>query len=115
MSWPDHARHAGGVLVTDFDGTLTRRDFYRLVIDELLPPGTPDFWAEYLAGEITHFEAIRKTFAAAPAGEAALLGAGAEDGARARPLGRGRAASEGGLARRRRLGRVPLVYPDVAR
>ncbi|HEY2158206.1 MAG TPA: HAD-IB family phosphatase, partial [Isosphaeraceae bacterium] len=64
----------GGVLVTDFDGTLTRRDFYRLVIDELLPPGTPDFWAEYLAGRITHFEAIRRTFAAAPAGEAALVG-----------------------------------------
>jgi HAD superfamily phosphoserine phosphatase-like hydrolase len=63
----------GGVLVTDFDGTLTRRDFYRLIIDELLPPGTPDFWAEYLAGRISHFEAIRRTFAAAPAGEAALL------------------------------------------
>ena len=70
---PDPTR-PGGVLVTDFDGTLTRRDFYRLVIDELLPPGTPDFWAEYLAGRITHFEAIRRTFAAAPAGEATLVG-----------------------------------------
>ena len=59
------------------------------------PPGTPDFWAEYMAGEITHFEAIRKTFAAAPAGEAALVAAGTQDGARARPRGRGRAASEG--------------------
>jgi HAD superfamily phosphoserine phosphatase-like hydrolase len=64
--------HPGGVLVTDFDGTLTRHDFYRLVIDELLPPGTPDFWSEYLSGRISHFEAIRRTFAAAPAGEATL-------------------------------------------
>ena len=62
----------GGVLVTDFDGTLTRHDFYRLVIDELLPPGTPDFWSEYLSGRISHFEAIRRTFAAAPSGEPAL-------------------------------------------
>lgn len=62
----------GGVLVTDFDGTLTRHDFYRLVIDELLPPGTPDFWSEYLAGRVSHFEAIRRTFAAAPVGEARL-------------------------------------------
>lgn len=68
----DRSDCTGGVLVTDFDGTLTRHDFYRLVIDELLPPGTPDFWVEYLAGRITHFEAIRRTFAAAPAGAAAL-------------------------------------------
>ena len=64
--------HPGGVLVTDFDGTLTRHDFYRLVIDELLPPDTPDFWSEYLSGRMGHFEAIRRTFAAAPAGEPAL-------------------------------------------
>jgi 2-hydroxy-3-keto-5-methylthiopentenyl-1-phosphate phosphatase len=60
------------VLVSDFDGTLTRHDFYRLVIDELLPADTPDYWSWYLAEKVTHFEALRLTFAAAPAGEAAL-------------------------------------------
>ena len=40
MTDPD-PEQPGGVLVTDFDGTLTRHDFYRLVIDELLPPGRP--------------------------------------------------------------------------
>lgn len=63
----------GPVLVTDFDGTLTRFDFYRLVLERLVSPGTPDYWGEYLAGRITHFEAIQKTFAAAPAGESALV------------------------------------------
>ena len=33
------------VLVSDFDGTMTRRDFYQLVAERLLPPGTPDYWA----------------------------------------------------------------------
>ncbi len=60
------------VLVTDFDGTLTRHDFYQLVIDELLPPGTPNFWSRYVAGKVTHFEALRLTFAAASPGEATL-------------------------------------------
>ena len=34
------------VLVSDFDGTMTRRDFYQLVAERLLPPGTPDYWRE---------------------------------------------------------------------
>ena len=55
------------VLVTDFDGTITRLDFYRLVIDELLPPDSPDYWTEYTEGRLSHFEALNRTFAAAPA------------------------------------------------
>lgn len=64
---------AQAVLVTDFDGTLTRRDFYQLVVERLLPAGTPDFWAEYRAGRITHFDALNRYFAEAPAGADALL------------------------------------------
>ncbi|MFO0958836.1 MAG: haloacid dehalogenase-like hydrolase [Isosphaeraceae bacterium] len=60
------------ILVTDFDGTLTRRDVYLLISERLLPPDTPDFWAEYRAGRLTHFEALRGYFAAANGGEAAL-------------------------------------------
>jgi len=53
----------GSVLVTDFDGTMTRNDFYRLAVDQLIPAETPDFWGQYRAGEITHFEALRRYFA----------------------------------------------------
>jgi 2-hydroxy-3-keto-5-methylthiopentenyl-1-phosphate phosphatase len=52
------------VLVSDFDGTMTRNDFYKLAIETLIPADTPDYWAEYRAGRITHFEALRRYFAA---------------------------------------------------
>jgi len=61
------------VLVTDFDGTMTRHDFYKLALDELLPPDVPDQWAAYRAGEISHFEALRRYFAAVRAPEAEVL------------------------------------------
>jgi 2-hydroxy-3-keto-5-methylthiopentenyl-1-phosphate phosphatase len=61
------------VLVTDFDGTLTRRDFYELVRRELVPPGTPNFWDQYRTGTITHFEALAGYFASITADEATVL------------------------------------------
>ena len=61
------------VLVSDFDGTMTRHDFYKLAIESLLPPDTPDQWAEYRAGTITHFEALRRYFAAIRASEVEVL------------------------------------------
>lgn len=61
------------VLVSDFDGTLAHPDFYQLVKARLTPRDTPDHWQAYRAGEITHFEALRRYFAAAEGGEAALL------------------------------------------
>jgi 2-hydroxy-3-keto-5-methylthiopentenyl-1-phosphate phosphatase len=63
----------GGVLVSDFDGTMTRHDFYKLAIGSLLSPGTPDYWAEYRRGMITHFEALRSYFAAIRASEDEVL------------------------------------------
>ena len=48
------------VLVTDFDGTMTKNDFYNLVVSDLLPNETPDYWVEYREGQITHFEALRR-------------------------------------------------------
>jgi 2,3-diketo-5-methylthio-1-phosphopentane phosphatase len=59
--------------VSDFDGTMTRHDFYALVSERLLPPGTPNYWAEYRAGRMTHFEALNAYFAAARPDEAAVL------------------------------------------
>jgi 2,3-diketo-5-methylthio-1-phosphopentane phosphatase len=65
--------HPNGVLVSDFDGTMTRHDFYKLVIESLLPPDCPDYWAMYRAGSITHFEALRRYFAAIRAPEDDVL------------------------------------------
>lgn len=50
-----------GILVTDFDGTLTRRDFFDLV-RQRWPAERVDPWDEYRAGKITHFEALRRIF-----------------------------------------------------
>lgn len=61
------------VLVSDFDGTMTRYDFYKLVIASVLPANTPDYWAQYRSGSITHFEALRLYFAAIRATEEELL------------------------------------------
>jgi 2-hydroxy-3-keto-5-methylthiopentenyl-1-phosphate phosphatase len=51
------------LLVTDFDGTLTRREFYELAVERLVPPDLPDQWAAYRAGETTHFDALATIFA----------------------------------------------------
>lgn len=61
------------ILVSDFDGTVTRNDFYRLVRDRLVPEDTPDYWAAYRAGRLTHFEALRAYFAAARPDEETLV------------------------------------------
>jgi 2-hydroxy-3-keto-5-methylthiopentenyl-1-phosphate phosphatase len=45
-------------LITDFDGTITRTDFYEVAVARCLAPDTPDYWSEYSAGRITHFEAM---------------------------------------------------------
>ena len=61
------------VLVSDFDGTLTARDFFKLAIQGLLPPDVTDFWREYRAGRITHFEALQRYFAEIRCSEAEVL------------------------------------------
>jgi 2,3-diketo-5-methylthio-1-phosphopentane phosphatase len=64
---------ARSLLVTDFDGTMTRRDFYRLAAQFLLPPDLPDYWKQYRAGELTHFEALQAIFASIRADRATVL------------------------------------------
>jgi 2,3-diketo-5-methylthio-1-phosphopentane phosphatase len=61
------------VLVTDFDGTMTARDFFKLAIQQLLPPDVPNFWREYRAGNITHFQALQRYFAEIRKSEAEVL------------------------------------------
>ena len=38
---PGDRRSPRALLVTDFDGTMTRHDFYKLAAESLLPPGCP--------------------------------------------------------------------------
>jgi 2-hydroxy-3-keto-5-methylthiopentenyl-1-phosphate phosphatase len=60
-------------LVSDFDGTLTRHDFFRLALERLVPPGLPNYWQEYRAGRLTHFEAMQRYYAAIRATETETL------------------------------------------
>lgn len=61
------------ILVSDFDGTLTRYDFFDLVRKRwpFLPEDDP--WEKFVAGQITHFQALAEIFARIRTSEADLL------------------------------------------
>ena len=61
------------MLVTDFDGTMTRLDFYQLALQHLIPQDCPDYWGEYRRSRITHFEALQAYFRSITASEAEVL------------------------------------------
>jgi len=50
------------ILVSDFDGTMTQKDFYSCAIHNILCPEDLEPWHAYTRGEITHFEALRRIF-----------------------------------------------------
>lgn len=52
---------------------MTRHDFYRLAIEQLIPRGCPNFWAEYRNGRMTHFEALQAYFRTIKASEQDVL------------------------------------------
>ena len=52
------------ILVSDFDGTMTKFDFFDLARRDLPSAADHDFWQDYVAGKITHFEALAGIFAA---------------------------------------------------
>lgn len=60
------------ILVSDFDGTLTNHDFFELVQARWPPESGDDPWKQYLAGELTHFEALARIFARIQATETEL-------------------------------------------
>ena len=66
------------IFVTDFDGTMTQCDFYRIVQARLVPPGTHDYWEDYRAGRLTHFEALQAIFRHIRGSEDELLAAAYE-------------------------------------
>lgn len=51
------------ILVSDFDGTLTRQDYFWLILERHNPPGAQNYWDRFKAGELTHFEALGGIFA----------------------------------------------------
>ncbi len=59
-------------LVSDFDGTFTRREFYDLAMQAGLVEGSPDYWTAYAAGRISHFDAISGIFSHLRCGELEL-------------------------------------------
>ena len=50
------------VLVSDFDGTMTKFDFFDLARRDLPSAADHDFWQDYVSGQITHFEALAGIF-----------------------------------------------------
>lgn len=50
------------VLISDFDGTISKRDFFDMVVKELLSKEDMKPWYDYVAGKITHVEALSKIF-----------------------------------------------------
>ncbi|HNH83812.1 MAG TPA: 2,3-diketo-5-methylthio-1-phosphopentane phosphatase [Acidobacteriota bacterium] len=68
MSYPQPSR----VLVTDFDGTITDHDFYELIYPTCVSSDTPNYWEQYFAGQMTHFDAMRGFFSHITCDEARL-------------------------------------------
>jgi len=51
------------ILISDFDGTISKADFFWYVVDKLLNKQKDlQPWDDYLAGKITHFEALAGIF-----------------------------------------------------
>src|SRR5215471_17748498 len=57
------------IFVSDYDGTITDKDFYALLAERYIRVDTPDYFTEYREGRITHFEAMSAYFAFAPTEE----------------------------------------------
>src|SRR5215469_9267487 len=57
------------IFISDYDGTITDKDIYSLLAERYVPAGTPDYFAQYRAGRITHFEAMARYFAFVPTEE----------------------------------------------
>ncbi len=50
------------VLATDFDGTISKKDFFWHIIDKVLTEKDIEPWDDYKEGRITHFEGLNRIF-----------------------------------------------------
>ncbi len=48
-------------LVSDFDGTMTKHDFFRLALS-YIPPQSAETWTRYESGLTSHFAALQEIF-----------------------------------------------------
>jgi 2,3-diketo-5-methylthio-1-phosphopentane phosphatase len=60
------------IFVSDYDGTITDKDFYLLLAERYVPADTPDYFVQYREGRISHFEAMAAYFGFAPTDEQRL-------------------------------------------
>lgn len=51
--------HLSGIFLTDFDGTMTRNDFYDVVLRRFPEIEAQKFWERYEQGQISHFQAMQ--------------------------------------------------------
>ena len=50
------------ILVTDFDGTMTRTDFFHFAREVFPSAADHDYWQDRLDGKLTHFEGLSALF-----------------------------------------------------
>jgi len=50
------------VLISDFDGTISKEDFFNMAVERLLTPRDLQPWRDYLDKKITHAEALGRIF-----------------------------------------------------
>jgi len=58
----DMSSKGNRVLISDFDGTISKKDFFWYTVDKLLTPEDIQPWDDYLANKITHIEALTRIF-----------------------------------------------------
>jgi len=63
------------LLVTDFDGTMTERDFYQIALERFTPSETQYVWQRYKQKELTLFETLQGIFSAIKAPQAEVIAA----------------------------------------
>jgi len=54
------------IFISDYDGTITDKNFYSLLAERYVPADAPDYFAQYREGRISHFEAMTAYFRFAP-------------------------------------------------
>ena len=50
------------ILISDFDGTVSKKDFFHMVIETFLSEKSLKPWNDYLEKKITHLEALTGIF-----------------------------------------------------
>jgi len=61
------------LLISDFDGTVTDHDFFECAVKHLDDDAVAGYWEEYVAGRMSHFEALRGIFSHLRGGEEAIM------------------------------------------